>query len=116
VATQMAAKEGIPGKVFSYQLVATNTGTSPARRVLVSESLPPELEFVDAQPKPGQIEGQRLAWEIADLGSGQQEVLTVGVRVKKGIAAGTSVRKSTMVRYRDMKDQVYESSPGRDGP
>ena len=116
VATQMAAKEGIPGKVFSYQLVATNTGTSPARRVLVSESLPPELEFVDAQPKPGQIEGQRLAWEIADLGSGQQEVLTVGVRVKKGLAAGTPVRKSTMVRYRDMKDQVYESSPGRDGP
>lgn len=116
VATQMAAKEGIPGKVFSYQLVATNTGTSPARRVLVSESLPPELEFVDAQPKPGQIEGQRLAWEIADLGSGQQEVLTVGVRVRKGIAAGTPVRKSTMVRYRDMKDQVYESSPGRDGP
>ncbi|MDO8546836.1 MAG: tetratricopeptide repeat protein [Nitrospirales bacterium] len=116
VATQMAAKEGIPGKVFSYQLVATNTGTSPARRVLVSESLPPELEFVDAQPKPGQVEGQRLAWEIADLGSGQQEILTVGVRVKKGIAAGTPVRKSTMVRYRDMKDQVYESSPGRDGP
>lgn len=116
VATQMAAKEGIPGKVFSYQLVATNTGTSPARRVLVSESLPPELEFVDAQPKPGQVEGQRLAWEIADLGSGQQEVLTVGVRVKKGIAAGTPVRKSTMVRYRDMKDQVYESSPGREGP
>jgi uncharacterized repeat protein (TIGR01451 family) len=116
VATQMAAKEGIPGKVFSYQLVATNTGTSPARRVLVSESLPPELEFVDAQPKPGQIEGQRLAWEIADLGSGQQEVLTVGVRVKRGIAAGTPVRKFTMVRYRDMKDQIYESSPGRDGP
>ena len=116
VATQMAAKEGIPGKVFSYQLVATNTGTSPARRVLVSESLPPELEFVDAQPKPGQIEGQRLAWEIADLGSGQQEVLTVGVRVKKGLAAGTPVRKSTMVRYRDIRDQVYESSPGRDGP
>ncbi|MBI3809161.1 MAG: DUF11 domain-containing protein [Nitrospirae bacterium] len=116
VATQMAAKEGIPGKVFSYQLVATNTGTSPARRVLVSESLPPELEFVDAQPKPGQIEGQRLAWEIADLGSGQQEVLTVGVRVKKGTAAGTPVRKSTMVRYRDMKDQVYESIPGREGP
>ncbi|TAL12299.1 MAG: DUF11 domain-containing protein [Nitrospirae bacterium] len=116
VATQMATKEGIPGKVFSYQLVATNTGTSPARRVLVSESLPPELEFVDAQPKPGQIEGQRIAWEIADLGSGQQEVLTVGVRVKKGLAAGTPVRKSTMVRYRDMKDQVYESSPGREGP
>ena len=116
VATQMAAKEGIPGKVFSYQLVCTNTGTSPARRVLVSESLPPELEFVDAQPRPGQIEGQRLAWEIADLGSGQQEVLTVGVRVKKGILAGTPVRKSTMVRYRDMKDQVYESSPGREGP
>ena len=116
VATQMAAKEGIPGKVFSYQLVCTNTGTSPARRVLVSESLPPELEFVDAQPKPGQIEGQRLAWEIADLGSGQQEILTVGVRVKKGVVAGTPVRKSTMVRYRDMKDQVYESSPGREAP
>jgi len=116
VATQMAAKEGIPGKVFSYRLVATNTGTSPARRVLVSESLPPELEFVDAQPRPGQIEGQRLAWEIADLGSGQQEVLTVGVRIKQGVPAGTPVRKSTMVRYRDMKDQVYESSPGREGP
>ncbi len=116
VATQITAKEGIPGKVFSYQLVCTNTGTSPARRVLVSESLPPELEFVDAQPRPGQIEGQRLAWEIADLGSGQQEVLTVGVRVKKGIPAGTPVRKFTMVRYRDIKDQVYESSPGREGP
>jgi uncharacterized repeat protein (TIGR01451 family) len=116
VATQMTAKEGIPGKVFSYQLVCTNTGTSPARRVLVSENLPPELEFVDAQPRPGQIEGQRLAWEIADLGSGQKEILTVGVRVRRGIPAGTPVRKSTLVRYRDMKDQVYESTPGREGP
>lgn len=116
VATQMTTKESTPGKVFSYQLVATNTGTSPARRVLVSERLPPELEFVDAQPKPGQIEGQRLAWEIADLGSGQQEVLTVGVRIKKGLAAGTAVRKATMVRYRDMKEQLYESSPAGEGP
>jgi hypothetical protein len=82
---------------------------------MVSESLPPELEFVDAQPRPGQIEGQRLAWEIADLGSGQQEILTVGVRVKAGIAAGTPVRKTTMVRYRDLRDQVYESSPSREG-
>jgi len=111
VATQMTAKEGIPGKVFSYQLVCTNAGTSPARRVLVSESLPPELEYVDAQPRPGQVEGQRLAWEIADLGSGQQEILTVGVRVKRGIPAGTPVRKTTMVKYRDMHDQLYESSP-----
>ena len=115
VATQIASKEGIPGKVFSYQLVCTNTGTSPAKRVMVSESLSPELEFVDAQPRPGQIEGQRLAWEIADLGSGQQEILTVGVRVKAGIPAGTPVRKTTMVRYRDLRDQLYESSPGREG-
>ena len=116
VATQIASKEGIPGKVFSYQLVCTNTGTSPAKRVLVSESLSPELEFVDAQPRPGQIEGQRLAWEIADLGSGQQEILTVGVRVKAGIPAGTPVRKTTQVRYRDLRDQVYESGPSREGP
>jgi len=115
VATQIASKEGIPGKVFSYQLVCTNTGTSPAKRVMVSESLPPELEFVDAQPRPGQIEGQRLAWEIADLGSGQQEILTVGVRVKAGIPAGTPVRKTTLVRYRDLRDQLYESSPSRAG-
>jgi len=115
VATQIASKEGIPGKVFSYRLVCTNTGTSPAKRVLVSESLSPELEYVDAQPRPGHIEGQRLAWEIPDLGSGQQEILTVGVRVKAGIAAGTPVRKTTQVRYRDLMDQVYESGPSREG-
>jgi len=115
VATQIASKEGIPGKVFSYRLVCTNTGTSPAKRVLVSESLSPELEYVDAQPRPGHIEGQRLAWEIPDLGSGQQEILTVGVRVKAGIPAGTPVRKTTQVRYRDLMDQVYESGPSREG-
>jgi uncharacterized repeat protein (TIGR01451 family) len=108
IATQMASKEGVPGKVFSYQLVCTNTGTSPARRVTISESLPPELEFVDSQPRPGRVDGQRLAWEIADLGSGQKEVLTVGVRVKRGIPAGTAVRKATSVRYTDLRDQVYE--------
>lgn len=108
IATQMASKEGVPGKVFSYQLVCTNTGTSPARRVTISENLPPELEFVDSQPRPGRIDGQRLAWEIADLGSGQKEVLTVGVRVKRGIPAGTAVRKATSVRYTDLRDQVYE--------
>ena len=108
IATQMASKEGVPGKVFSYQLVCTNTGTSPARRVTISESLPPELEFVDSQPRPGRVDGRRLAWEIADLGSGQKEVLTVGVRVKSGIPAGTAVRKATSVRYTDLRDQVYE--------
>ena len=73
------------------------------------------LSLADARTAPEHL-GLDVEWEIADLGSGQQEVLTVGVRVKKGVPAGTPVRKSTMVRYRDMKDQVYESSPGREGP
>jgi len=70
----------IVGTLLTYTLEVTNYGPSVARNVLVTDTLPPEVAFVSANP-PQTGGPNPLIWALGDLAVGEVRHLTVTVRV-----------------------------------
>ncbi|MBI3805082.1 MAG: DUF11 domain-containing protein [Nitrospirae bacterium] len=107
VQTQMQSRDSIPGGVISYQATVTNTGSGLARNVVISEVVPPELEFVHADPEPTEKDGKRWVWKMNELGPQQKRTFAVSVRIRKGLSAGTVVQKQTETQYQDLHGNRY---------
>lgn len=107
IQSQLQSRDNLPGGVISYQAMVTNNGSGLARNVVVSELLPPELEFVHADPEPTEKEGKRWIWKLNDLGPQQKRTFAVSVRIRKGLPAGTTVQKQTEIFYQDLHGNRY---------
>lgn len=107
IQSQLQSRDNLPGGVISYQATVTNNGSGLARDVVVSELLPPELEFVHADPEPTEKEGKRWIWKLNDLGPQQKRTFAVSVRIRKGLPAGTTVQKQTEIFYQDLHGNRY---------
>jgi uncharacterized repeat protein (TIGR01451 family)/fimbrial isopeptide formation D2 family protein len=70
----------IVGTLLTYTLVVTNHGPSVARDAVVTDTLPPEVAFVSADPTPDSGPNP-LVWLLGDLAVGEARRLTVTVRV-----------------------------------
>ena len=70
----------IPGETLTYTLQVINNGPAQAVNVVVTDTLPPEVTFVSADPP--QISGPNpLAWNLGLLDPGETRLLTVVVTV-----------------------------------
>lgn len=107
VQTQMQSRDSLPGGVISYQATVTNNGSGLARNVIISELVPPELEFVHADPEPTEKDGRRWVWKMNELGPQQKRTFAVSVRIRKGLPAGTVVQKQTETEYQDLHGNHY---------
>ncbi|MEZ4471179.1 MAG: DUF11 domain-containing protein [bacterium] len=67
----------------------TNSGTEPARQVVVTDAVPAELEAVEA--RGGAVAGGVATWQIAALGAGEQRVLELVGRVRRPLANATLI-------------------------
>lgn len=66
----------------SYRIEVSNPGDLVARGVVVSDALPPGLEFLNSQP-PGRPFGDRNEWQLGDLPGRAVQVINVNCRVKQ---------------------------------
>jgi uncharacterized repeat protein (TIGR01451 family) len=64
------------GDTLTYELHVSNPGEVSAENVVVTDSLPAGLTFVDAAPA-AQARGQELTWQLGSLGAGESRMLTV---------------------------------------
>ncbi|HZR46550.1 MAG TPA: tetratricopeptide repeat protein [Candidatus Manganitrophaceae bacterium] len=107
VQTQLQSRDSLPGGVISYQSTVTNTGTGLAKNVVITEMIPPDLEFVHSDPEPTEGEGKKWIWKLNDLGPQQKRTVSVSLRIRKGLQAGTVVQKQTLIRYQDLHGNGY---------
>ena len=80
--------EARPGTEFDYTLEYGNAGSIAAENVVVSDTLPPELEFSSAIPEP--IPGDErplLRWNLGTLAPGARGTITLTVFVKEDVTA-----------------------------
>jgi len=71
---------------ITYRVDVTNRGDLPARQVVVSDVMPPQMSFVGSTPKGG-IFGNRIEWRIGDLAPGQTSRIEIQCRaVRQGEA------------------------------
>lgn len=107
VQTQLQSRDSLPGGVISYQSTVTNTGSGLAKNVVVTEMIPPDLEFVHSDPEPTEGEGKKWVWKMNDLGPQQKRTVSISLRIRKGLPAGTVVQKQTLIRYQDLHGNGY---------
>lgn len=68
------------GDVITYTIKYKNEGNFPETNVVITETYPPEVEFVEASPAPDANINNK--WTIGDLDPGEERTITVKVRIK----------------------------------
>lgn len=86
----------LPGELLTYTLHYVNNGPSTAQDVVVTDQLPPQVTFVDAEPDPT-TGPNPLVWHLGGLDPGPASagVITVVVSVQPS-AQGTFTNTATI--------------------
>ena len=82
------------GRDATFELNLTNRGTGAALNVVVTDTLPAGVEFVNADNN-GQRDGKNIVWRLGNLDAGQSRTLKINVRCNQI----TTVRNTAMVTY-----------------
>ncbi len=82
------------GREAVFELGVMNRGSAPALNVVVVDTLPAGVEFLNADQN-GQREGNNVVWRLGNLDPGQSRTLKVNVRCSQI----TTVRNRATVTY-----------------
>lgn len=67
------------GNTITYTITYKNAGLNAAKNVVITETYPPEVEFVEASPAPTTGNNR---WTIGTLDPGDEGTITITVRIK----------------------------------
>jgi uncharacterized repeat protein (TIGR01451 family) len=96
----------LPGSPLTYTLTVVNNGPSEAENVVVTDTLPTEVEFARADPT--QTSGPNpLTWDLGTMASGQELSITVVVTVSPEM---TEPFTNTALVGSDTSDPVPENN------
>ncbi|NNJ12202.1 DUF11 domain-containing protein [Chloroflexales bacterium ZM16-3] len=107
-------KDGSPaiaraGEVYTYTLTVANAGDADASAVVVQDTLPASLAFVDATPLPATRSGQTLTWALGTLAPGATHTLTVTALLDPA-ARGTLTNTATVTSDAPDRDDSNNTS------
>lgn len=77
-----------PGDILTYTLQLTNQGSQKLSNVAVSDPLPANTMFVEAQ---GNVVGDRMLFSLGDMNPGQQKSVVVKVKVNMELRGVTEI-------------------------
>jgi uncharacterized repeat protein (TIGR01451 family) len=99
-----SVSEATVGSVVTYTLKYTNIGAGSAVDFVVTDTFDPDqLEIVGADG--GAVSSGKIVWNIAEpLAKDASRDLTVTMRIKSGVAAGTVVANTASIGISDLVD------------
>jgi uncharacterized repeat protein (TIGR01451 family) len=111
VRTEQVSDSSAPGDTIFYRLVLVNEGSGLAKNLVVGESLPDALEFVNSDPSlnPQDAPGatQRFTWRVAELAPGDTAVLRVAVRLRGNLPADAILTTRHTLSFQDTNGNNY---------
>ncbi len=94
------------GDDVQYTILYGNSSTTtPARNVVLTDSLPVGLEYVTAQPVP-QVAGQILTWILGDIAPGDTSQIDLTARVSQTIRDTVRVRNVAVLGAVNSGDEL----------
>lgn len=90
-----------PGDEINYTVNYQNVGTASVTGVVLQMNLPYEVDYMFSTPSNPTISGNTLIFNLGTLRAGGQGVVTVRVRVRDNIPAGTTLNFPATLRYVD---------------
>ena len=109
VAKSDAPDPVLAGNTLTYTLQVTNTGPSDATGVTLTDTLPPEVSFVSADPGQGTFDETTMVWSAGDLASGDSASLTLVVTVDSG-TTGTISNEAIVSGDQDDPDSANNTA------
>ncbi|HEV2915932.1 MAG TPA: tetratricopeptide repeat protein [Pyrinomonadaceae bacterium] len=112
VRTEQVSDANNPGDSIFYRLVLINEGSGLAKSLVVSETLPDALQFVNSDPAlstqdaPGNT--QRFTWRVGELAPGDTAVLRVAVRLRPNLPADAVLTTRHTLSYQDTNGNSYQ--------
>ncbi|MGE0482162.1 MAG: hypothetical protein AB7Q17_17005 [Phycisphaerae bacterium] len=79
------------GRDATFELTVTNSGTGPARDVVLTDVLPSGVEFVNADGG-GTRDGNNIVWRIGALEAGASKTFNINVRCNQIVTVKNTAR------------------------
>lgn len=112
VRTEQVSDSQAPGDTIFYRLVLVNEGSGLAKNLVVGETLPDALEFINSDPSlnPQDAPGatQRFTWRVAELAPGDTAVLRVAVRLRPNLPADATLTTRHTLNFQDTNGNNYQ--------
>ncbi len=86
-----------PGEVLTYQITVTNSASTAATNVTVTDTLPSQLTYQSASDA-GSINGQTITWTNLTVNANSSKTLTISARIADTTSNGTSVVNTAQIQ------------------
>lgn len=112
VRTEQITDSSAPGDEIFYRLVLVNEGSGLAKNLVINETLPEALQFVNSDPALNPQDapvagGQRFVWRVTELAPGDTAVLRIAVRLRPNLAAEMNLTTRHTLTYQDSNGNNY---------
>ncbi len=92
--------QGKSGTKLTYFLWYNNTGTGPAARVWLNDTLPSQVNFQNSSISPTTVSGGTYSWFFTNVAVGSH-VLQIFVQVRGGVSSVSYIRNWASVNFTD---------------
>ena len=85
----------VAGTQAAYSITVSNTGSSTANNVVVTDTLPAQVSFVSATPAPTSQAGATLTWNLGNMAAGASTTITINANVMATSGTATNTASAT---------------------
>ncbi|UCD92232.1 MAG: DUF11 domain-containing protein, partial [Methanobacteriota archaeon] len=96
-----------PSDLIEYTLTYENVGTGDATKVMVSDTIPDDVEYVSSSPTYTLRIGNTFVWNIGGLRAGDGDSITLVVKVKAYTPDKTLLNNTAIYYYADANENDY---------
>jgi uncharacterized repeat protein (TIGR01451 family) len=97
-----------PGDTIVYSLTYTNSGSGDATGVIITDTIPDDVTFVNSSLMNYSVSGTTYTWIIGDLPANSGGTITITVTVNVGVGDGTLLHNTATFDYADANGNSYD--------
>jgi uncharacterized repeat protein (TIGR01451 family) len=97
-----------PGDNITYILTYENTGDGDATLVVIEDTIPAGVTFLDSDPDYNTSSGRTYTWIIGIVAGHSSGTITIIVKVNASIPDGTVLRNNATMEYADDNGNYYD--------
>ncbi|MDO5700445.1 MAG: hypothetical protein Q4P36_03120 [Bowdeniella nasicola] len=95
---EKTSSPAVAGDTFTYTLKTTNLGTSDARDVVITDTLPAEVDYISAEPASGcSASSDTVTCQMGTVAASDSASVVITVRLHADVADDTSVTNTASV-------------------
>ena len=102
--------QGKSGTKLTYFLWYNNTGSGPAGRVWLNDTLPSQVNFANSSVSPTSVAGSAYSWVLTSVPVGSH-VLQVFVQVRGGVSGVSYIRNWASLNFTDPQGFPWAPPP-----